>query len=384
VPQTIYCVKDGGSPKTLTVSEEKVVRILIRSSDYGEGRITFHVEGGACVFTNLGSIPSAINGEEIDQTALRRGDVLAVGNMEFFLQDPKTSQTGEYQPQGNDPDIETQEILKGDAPGSEGEAGTTRPYVLASLPDGDEEEDEETVSMQGARGVYEDTHDTHDGDAETDPGAPAPATASGRGRVVRRLSASQDAQLPNRRRQNRGLFGRVRDIFRRQGEETERLEELLEEREKFLHKVGRAALSDDHVLGFPKESWPRIESGKSVHVNRGDVDLRAVEDFIEWRKRFQVIETEIEVLRKSLRQRGEEEEHGLTTDRVLRTEQQVEEERAYQASDDVLTEDLGAYRPAEEPLAPEPKEEGEGVRKKEDRRSGEMPVPRRRRRSRRR
>jgi hypothetical protein len=333
------------------------IKIRMRSSESGEGQIVFNEEAGICGFTVEGPAMVRLNGIVVTTGRLGAGDRLAIGKMLFTLLDtaaspassPATDETEDLpcadDEAGSAPragvaslNVDTDRYraqTASTAARHDGEATTTRQAKTvpihgraAEVVPAEDDEHEETVAMGGNPAIA--PHDLADGGA-------ADHVEGDRRR--RRLSASQDSIVSQvRGGQDQGILKKMARMFKRTDVQAVRLRELLADRENLYHEAGRLSLRSDGGMGLPENLVARLLRGDPVNLTPAMVDRVELQRFSERCKLLRLLDAEIYALRDEMGIAPGTEE--LPGGEVLRTEHQDFEDRAFQASDVVLTQDL--------------------------------------------
>ncbi|TVR43255.1 MAG: hypothetical protein EA402_10005 [Planctomycetota bacterium] len=177
----------------------------------------------------------------------------------------------------------------------------------------------------------------------------APLHSSASGRARRRISASaiSSVDLPSAASSGGGIIGKVTRVFRRRSDETtddgeqDRLSELEELRNSLLVEAGRSSLTSSAGLGLPDDWFRRLHQGDRLTLSADDFSRSAIDAWRTRQRQLAHLDAEIAAIRQAL---------GIGSDPALpvvplrlRTEDRDLENRAFQASDALLTEDLATY-----------------------------------------
>ena len=176
-------------------------------------------------------------------------------------------------------------------------------------------------------------------------------------RSRRRISASSSASIPAVDPSEEGqksIIGKVTRVFRRRSSEDgsldrDRLSELEEQRRNVLLEAGRLSLTKSGGMGLPADLLATLDDGKTVSFSESACDTTALADWRSRQRQLAHLDAEISALRNALGMPSDP--NAPVANVTLRTEQDALEDRAFQASDGMLTEDLGGL--ASGPLAPD-------------------------------
>lgn len=167
------------------------------------------------------------------------------------------------------------------------------------------------------------------------------------GRSRRRISASSISSIdapPTNAAGSGGIIGKVTRVFRRRASdddhnERDRLQELEDQRHDLLADAGRLSLSRWGGMGLPQDLLARLSRGESVVLGLADCSRPEIEAWRTRQRQLAHLDAEIAAIRQEL---------GLGSDPALPvaqltlgTEARALENRAFLASDALLTEDLG-------------------------------------------
>jgi len=160
-----------------------------------------------------------------------------------------------------------------------------------------------------------------------------PGSSSDSQRRRRALSAEGVAASASSGRQ--GLISRVSNALTTRAERG-REEELQRHRQDLLLQVGRRALAGER-FGLPAVALQELSAGRAVRLDPAEVDREALAWWRQARDRLALIDAEIAALRKVA---GLPPDPGIEAPPMIRKDLQQQEERTYQALDELATQDL--------------------------------------------
>ena len=171
-------------------------------------------------------------------------------------------------------------------------------------------------------------------------------------RSQRRISASSPAatQAPPPS-SGGGLIGKVTRVFRRRGnggdgdqDERRRLQELQSRRDELLYTAGRNALTQQGGLGLPEDVLVHLGQQGQILLTLEQCNTAILQQWRQQQRELAHLDAEIMAIRQALGEGEDEATASASRPQVtLRTEAKHMEDRAFMASDALLTEDLGAY-----------------------------------------
>ena len=151
----------------------------------------------------------------------------------------------------------------------------------------------------------------------------------------RRRAISAEGVAPSASSGRQGLITRVSTALATRAERG-REEELQRQRLELLTQVGRRALEGER-FGLPAAAMQDLLAGRSVRLDPANVDRQAMDWWRQARDRLALIDAEIGVLRKIV---GLPPDPGAATPPVIRQDLRKQEERTYQALDNLATQNL--------------------------------------------
>ncbi|TVR12520.1 MAG: hypothetical protein EA401_08905 [Planctomycetota bacterium] len=389
----LLCGDGKHDDRRVSLREDKAMRVRCPDAHGQVVMLVLRSAGDACAVTVEGEGVAELDGIAVQEGTLAAGQVLQVGRHQFCVFDEAMSRhhgkpctscmsiftladcrqgwmegqfricrtccskgiTPQHLPQwrhslevDDDDDANgTQEVASTDAfattdfqPQSQPTLGTGA--ITPTYPDIDDVIDD-----------AEDAEDTQPLDVATTPSpTPRRQRSDSEGRSQRRISASSPATTsappPS---SGGGLIGKVTRVFRRRGgggdgdqDERRRLQDLQARRDELLLAAGRNALTQQGGLGLPEGFLAQLSSHGKVALSLDQCDRSALKEWREWQRELAHLDAEVMAIRQAL---GEDEEEATSSSSrpkvTLRTEAQDMENRAFMASDALLTEDLGDY-----------------------------------------
>lgn len=283
----LICIDGAAKGREIALRHDKVRRIAIKSGERS-GSLVFAYDEGIWLFRNESPLETRIDGDIISSCTISDGSIIACGASVFEAQIDDSI---------DDAPTERVDSDEFDAP----------PVLV-----------EQTEAAE-----------------ETDSGRLIPPGGFN-GRSSRRLSASRIAVVTaGEEHRRKGLLGKV---FGRRREAIKRLEQLEDERRNLLIEAGRLALEQQGGIGLPDGYLAALSGGQRVTIGLQQVERPMLEHFRHQRQQLTFLDAEIEGARVDLGL-GLELNHSLRQP-TLHSEFQKHEEGAFQAMDEMNTEDL--------------------------------------------
>jgi hypothetical protein len=157
----------------------------------------------------------------------------------------------------------------------------------------------------------------------------------------KRISASQPAQRGTKALEpkKKNLLAKMSGMFgRKDAVDKDKLKELEEQRQVLLREAGRLSLSQQGGPNIPDRHLAKVLKGAQVTIQLQDFTIAALEQWRNQRQRLSYLDAEITALRKKLHLKADPELSPVEPH--LRADQRARQERAFEAMDGLMTENL--------------------------------------------
>lgn len=174
--------------------------------------------------------------------------------------------------------------------------------------------------------------------------APSPTpspNSSDSDRRRRAISASASTTVESDRPS--GILRRVQSVFGQRGE-RQRLDQLVKERQALLEEAGRLSFGEG-FLGLPAQVIADLVAGRRVDLRPEEINRSGVDRWRELRERAQLLDTEINLLRREVGL-GPDPEAVLQPAPAPRVSNRLLADRVFTALDAQRTEELPKDAPA--------------------------------------
>jgi len=362
----LHCVDSKGSTKSVNLDPAKPVRVRCRDAQGREVIMAFTLTSPLrCNLSCAGPGLALLDGMGVNEADLDAGSVVQVGKQSFEVahiesavtvpRGIKNAEHFEQQCSHCQAPFSTNDCANGWVDGpfricSNCLTKGVRPQHLTAWRHSLEVDvDASTDEFNEVAGV-----ETHAQGANrprrTISSGPIPALSS-ESRPRRRISASANASVENTSAKggnSGGIIGKVTRVFRRRASEDgsldrERMEDLENQRAVLLAEAGRLSLTQMGGQGLPVGVISQLSHGQPVAFTIDDCDRSALSDWRARQRQLAHLDAEISAMRIEM---GMGSDPALPAAQVtLRTEERALENRAFLASDALLTEDLGSYVP---------------------------------------